>query len=73
MMIMSNFIDEAERHAELYDAFTPRQQRVLKIVTEATLAPRDDAYIRAFLHTNHVTDSEIHWLERTGHYLPNYA
>ena len=73
MMIMSNFIDEAERHAELYDAFTPRQQWIFEIVTKATLVPRDDAYIRPFLHTKRVTDSEIHWLERTGHYLPIYA
>ena len=72
-MMMSNFIDETERHAELYDDFTPRQQRVLEIVTEATLASRDDAYVRGFLYTNYVTDSEIHWLERTGHYLPTYA
>ena len=67
---MFNFIDDAERHAELYDAFIPRQQRALDILTLATLTSRDDAYVREFLHTNHVTDSEIHWLERTGHYFP---
>ncbi len=72
-MIMSNFINESERHAELYNYFTPRQQRALDILTLATLTPRDDVYIREFLHSNRVTDSEIHWLERTGHYLPVYA
>ncbi len=72
-MVMSNFIDDAERHAELYDQFTPRQRRVLGLVAEATLASRNDGNVRAFLHTNRVTDPEIHWLERTGHYLPNYV
>ena len=73
MMIMSNFIDEAERLAELYNTFTSRQQQVLEIVTETTLASRDADYIRALLHTKGVTESEIHWLERTGHLFPNYA
>ncbi len=72
-MIMFNFIDDEERHAVLYDAFTPRQQRALDILTLVTLTSRDDAYVREFLHANLVTDSYIHWLERTGHYLPTYA
>ena len=72
-MIMSNFINESERHAELYNDFTLRQQRAIDIVTLATLTSRDDVYIREFLHTNQIADSEIHWLERTGHYLPVYA
>lgn len=72
-MIMSNFINESERHAELYNDFTLRQQRAIDIVTLATFTFRDDVYVREFLHTKQVTDSEIHWLERTGHYLPVYS
>ena len=34
-MIMSNFIDEAERHAELYHAYTPRQRLILGIIQES--------------------------------------
>ena len=48
-MVMSNFIDDAERHAELYDEFTPRQRSVLELVAEATLASRNDGNVRAFL------------------------
>ena len=70
---MSNFNNEFELQSELYNYFTSRQQRALDILTLATLTPRDDAYVREFLHTNQVTDPEIHWLEWTGHYLPANA
>ena len=59
MMILSNFIDESERRAELYNAFTSRQQWAVEIVTEATPASHDSDYVRALLHPNGVTKSEI--------------
>ena len=71
-MIMSNFIDETERHAELYQAYTPRQQTILEIVEGSSLVSKDDEEVLLALQANHVSDSEIHWLKRTGHYLPVY-
>ncbi len=40
-MIMSNFIDEAERHAELHNAYTPRQRLLLEIVDDLRLKTED--------------------------------
>jgi len=72
-MIMSNFIDESERHAELYQTYTPRQERILKIVNGSKAVGNDGAYVLLQLQTNRVSESEIHWLKRTGHYLPAYG
>ncbi len=40
-MIMSNFIDDAERHAELYNAYTSRQRLLLVIVEDLRLKIED--------------------------------
>lgn len=65
-MIMSNFIDEEERHVELYNAYTPRQRFVLQILNASKRVREADFDPRFSLLANGVTESEIHWLERTG-------
>ena len=65
-MIMSNFIDEDERHAELYGTFTSRQRFILEIIEKANLKTSLRIYVLPLLHTNNVSNAEIHWLERTG-------
>lgn len=72
-MIMSNFIDEAERHAELYNAFTPRQRFVLALLEAAKQSRAGQEGIRSALSTHSVTQSEIHWLERTGRLAPDWV
>lgn len=59
-MIMSNFIDETERHAELYQAYTPSQQTILEIVEGSSLVIKDDEEVLLALQANHVSDSGIH-------------
>ena len=72
-MIMSNFIDESERHAELYQTYTSRQETIMKIVNGSKTVGNDGADVLSQLHTNRVSESEIHWLKRTGHFLPAYG
>ncbi len=78
-MIMSNFIDDAERHAELYNAYTPRQRLLLVIVEDLRLKIEDihlkisgneELYTR--LNAMGVSVAEIDWLKRTGHLLPGF-
>ncbi len=66
-MIMSNFIDEAERHAELYNAYTPRQRLILEIIEDSRLNVSNDKEINPKLNAAGVSESEINWLKRTGH------
>ena len=66
-MIMSNFIDEAERHAELYNAYTPRQRLILEVVEDSRLNVSNDKEINPKLNAAGVSESEINWLQRTGH------
>jgi len=66
-MIMSNFIDEAERHAELYNAYTPRQRLILEIIDDSRLNVSNDKEINPILNEASVSESEINWLKRTGH------
>ena len=72
-MIMSNFIDEAERNAELYGTYLPRQEHVLEIIKNTTRKLRGDKDFRSSLLKNGVTNPEIQWLMRNGHYLPVYT
>ena len=69
---MSNFIDEAERHTELYGTYTPRQQYILVLVKNVTRDYHNDENVRSSLLKHGVANSEIHWLMRNGHYLPIY-
>lgn len=71
-MIMSNFIDESERHAELYGDYTQRQKYVLELVGKITRERRSDKEVQDSLLKKGITCPEIHWLMRTGHYLPLY-
>jgi len=65
-MIMSNFISESERHAELYGTYTYEQSSALDIVQENMAHKNNLAPIVDLLHARNVSDEEIHWLERTG-------
>ena len=69
-MIMSNFIDEAERHAELYDAYTPRRRLILDIIEESRRGDPGNGHVYERLDAIGASESEIHWLKRTGHFLP---
>lgn len=64
-MVMSNFIDESERHAEIFFAFTVRQKfilRMLKIFNNQHLnEPLKRFYLLCF-----ISKEELYWLERTG-------
>lgn len=71
-MVMSNFIDESERHAELYGDYTERQKYVLEIARKITNERRSDREIQDSLLKHGITCPEIHWLKRTGHCLPLY-
>ena len=66
-MIMSNFIDEAGRHAELYNAYTPRQRLILAIIEDSRLNVPNDKESNPKLNAAGVSESEINWLQRTGH------
>ena len=63
---MSNFIDESERHAELYGTYTYEQSSALDIVQENMAHKNNSVPIVDLLHARNVSDEEIHWLERTG-------
>ena len=65
-MEISNWIDETERHAELYDAFTPRQRHLLRIVDEDLDDGEDHKNLRSELRDLGVSEAEINWLERIG-------
>lgn len=70
-MIMSNFIDEAERHAELYGKYTDRQRQVLELITPLTNTMIIDERSIQSLYVQGINNSEIEWLKRTGHLLPS--
>ncbi len=71
-MNMSNFIDDAERHAE----YTPRQRLLLLIVEDSRLKI-EDSHLKIFgneelytrLNAMGVSVAEIDWLKRTGRFL----
>ena len=65
-MIMSNYIDEAERRTELYNALHAREHLVLKLAERARRACRDKESVRSHLRASNVSDAEIEWLRRTG-------
>ena len=71
-MIMSNFIDEAERHAELYNVYTPRQRLILELVEDLRLkiSINDELYTK--LNEMGINNDEINWLKRTGRLLPSF-
>ncbi len=71
-MIMSNFIDEAERHAELYNVYTPRQRLILELVEDLRLkiSINDELYTK--LNEMGINNDEIDWLKRTGRLLPSF-
>jgi len=71
-MIMSNFIDEAERHAELYNAYTPRQRLIFELVEDSHLeiSGNEESYTK--LNAVGIYNAEIDWLKRTGHLLPSF-
>lgn len=71
-MVMSNFIDETERYTELYCKYTDRQIQILQKLACITRKSYRGDEIRVLLLKEGITDSEIHWLKRTGHYLPAY-
>ena len=70
-MIMSNFIDEAERHAELYDAYTPRQRLIFELVDDLRLKISGNEELYTRLKALGVSVAEINWLKRTGSFLPS--
>lgn len=70
-MIMSNFIDEAERHAELYDAYTPRQCLIFELVDDLRLKISGNEELYTRLNALGVSVAEINWLKRTGRFLPS--
>ena len=65
-MEISNFIDEGERHAELYGDFTPRQRYLMEIVDELYTEQKDFDSMQANLGGFGISDVELHWLKRTG-------
>ena len=71
-MIMSNFINEAERHAELYNVYTPRQRLILELVEDLRLkiSINDELYTK--LNEMGINNDEIDWLKRTGRLLPSF-
>jgi len=71
-MIMSNFIDEAERHVELYKAYTPRQRLIFELVEDLRLkiSGNEESYTK--LNVVGICNAEIDWLKRTGHLLPSF-
>lgn len=82
MNIVWNFIDETERHAELYNLFTPRELDVLHVLedlqevthllrtTDEIDSEEETPDIHALLRKWGVTRAEIGWLERTGRIPP---
>lgn len=64
-MIMSNFIDESERHAELFQSFTERQYFVIRLLKVFKNQAMNEYLIQYYLK-KFITDAELRWLERTG-------
>ena len=71
-MIMSNFIDEAERQAELYEKYSKRQQDLLEITKSLSNLTINSEQMTKQLHSTGISDIEIAWLKRNGHVLPAY-
>jgi len=71
-MIMSNFIDEAEHHAELYNAYTPRQHLIFELIEDLHLeiTGNEESYTK--LNAAGICNTEIDWLKRTGRLLPGF-
>jgi len=65
-MIMSNFISESERHAELYGTYTYEQFSAIEIVQKNSAHKNNHKPIVNVLHEHNIGEEEIHWLERTG-------
>ena len=63
---MSNYIDEAERRAELYNEFTPRERLLLEITERVRRAGRNKESMRSHLYPYKISDADIEWLRRTG-------
>jgi len=61
-MIMSNFVDKADWHAELYGSYSPRQQTLLAVVEQANSQLSDKESIRNVLHAVYASVAEINWL-----------
>ncbi|MCG8378571.1 MAG: hypothetical protein MI865_03735 [Proteobacteria bacterium] len=69
---MSNFIDEAERHAELYGTYTDRQKEVLDTSSTLNIGSYTNNDLVEILISLGINESEIEWLKRTGHVMPIY-
>jgi hypothetical protein len=72
-MVMSNFIDERERHAELYGLYTKRQHDVLELIKSVSSKTMNHDRLVESLRIQGITDTEISWLKRIGHVLPTYG
>jgi len=66
-MVISNFIGEKERLAELYGKHTARQQHVFEIIKVLINTTKANDRLAESLHIQGVSDAEIRWLKRTGH------
>lgn len=66
-MVMSNFIDEAERHGELYGYENMRQRMLLALIERNKNKLSDVNQIKIFLHDVNVNSAEINWLLRMGY------
>lgn len=49
-----------------------RQQQVLKLINVLTSEIKKDNRLQISLMEKGVTDTEIQWLKRNGHFLPVY-
>jgi hypothetical protein len=68
-MNISNISSLSEPRLARFDFYTPLQQRAFDILKLATIQSRDNVYVHNFLQFNRVNDSEIHWLETSGHFI----
>lgn len=66
-VIMCNFIDEAERHAELYGYRSPRQQMLIAVVKQNEGKLQNRGYVNDALRAVNASVTEINWLQRTGY------
>ncbi len=64
-MERSNFLDEVERHAELYSEFTPRQQYLIGYLESPRMWERYPNP-QSNLEMVGVSEEELRWLHRTG-------
>ena len=69
---MSNFIDESERHNELYGDYSDHQKEVLNKSSQFEQGSYTNDYMVETLLQLGVTEKEIEWLKRTGHAMPTY-